>query len=65
MHQKEEKLKQLRNGERVCVEEIKIPENGDPDRDVRFTRKSNQDVGRPNPDLRACLSFSAENFHIT
>lgn len=37
LHQKEEKLKQLRNGERVTVEEIKIPENGESDREVRFT----------------------------
>lgn len=37
LHQKEEKLKQLRNGERVTVEEIKIPESGEPDREVRFT----------------------------
>lgn len=40
MHQKEEKLKQLRSGERVSVEEIKMPEEGDPDREVSFTRKS-------------------------
>lgn len=39
LHQKEEKLKQLRNGERVSVEEIKIPEDGEPDREVRFTWK--------------------------
>lgn len=40
LHQKEEKLKQLRSGERVSVEEIKMPEEGDPDREVSFTRKS-------------------------
>lgn len=35
LQQKEEKLKQLRNGERVSVEEIKVPE--EPGREVRFT----------------------------
>lgn len=37
LQQKEEKLKQLRNRERVSVEEIDIPEDGEPDREVRFT----------------------------
>lgn len=44
LQQKEEKLKQLRNGERVSVEEIKIPEDGAQDREVRFTWKTSQRV---------------------
>lgn len=46
LHQKEEKLKQLRNGERVSVEEIEIPEDGEPDREVRVTWKTSQRLWR-------------------
>eukprot|EP00066_Takifugu_rubripes_P015226 XP_011604492.1 PREDICTED: uncharacterized protein LOC101061345 [Takifugu rubripes] len=36
LQQKEEKLKQLRNGERVSVEEIEVPEDGEANREKLF-----------------------------
>lgn len=45
LQQKEQKLKQLRDGQRVYVEEIEVPEDGEPDREVRLTPK-NRSGGR-------------------
>lgn len=64
LQQKEEKLKQLRSGERVSVEEIEFPEDGEPNRDVRFPQGSGQRTWAGFLALTVCL-FLAETFHVT
>lgn len=64
LQQKEEKLKQLRNGERVSVEEIEFPEDGEPNRDVRLPPRTGQRTWAGFLVLTVCLFF-AETFPIT
>lgn len=64
MQQKEEKLKQLRKGERVSVEEIEFPEDGEPNREVRFPQRTGQRTWAGLLALTVCLFF-AETFRIT
>lgn len=64
LQQKEERLKQLRNGERVSVEEIELAEDGEPDREVRFPQRTGPRTVGWFLFLTLCLSF-AEALRLT